>query len=256
MPVDEAALDAFLASDGEPSPDPTPDTTPTPSESPLEGSESEIAELPVDQDQFDRKYVERLRREAASYRDRAKKYQTVFDGYEEEAVNEWLQLASTLKEDPKTAAARFAELAEAINKQYEEPEPEVVDGAHVEGEKPLTKAEFEKLWAEKQYEVDINQRVVRIESDAKELGYEPKSDRYDYLLWKAARLPSGSVQEAHEHILREEQAIFDRRVQEMGGKPNPVVPAGGVAPSGERQLKTFAEANEALDAWLASQGST
>jgi hypothetical protein len=252
MPVDEAALDAFLASDGEttapaePQADPAPATEAT--------TEVEIPELPADQDKFDRAYVEKLRREAASYRDRSKKYQTAFDGYEEEAVQEWLTLAEALKTDPKAAAERFAELAEAINEQYKEPEPEIEDTDPELGDnKPLTKAEFERLWSEKAKEADLNQRVVKIEADAQGLGYEKGSERYDYLLWRAGRLPSGSIQEAHEHILREEQSIFDRKVQEMGGKPAPQVPADGTAPSGERKIRTFEEANEALDAWLANQ---
>lgn len=256
--VDENALDAFLASDGEEVVTPDASTEPV-TEAEVE---HEIPEPDPAQEVFDRKYVEKLRKESAGYRDRAKKYNDVFDGYEPEAVDEWMNLATTLKSDPKAAAARFAELADAIRAEYgdaagddaeatlgiSDKDPELSDN------QPLTRAEFDRLMSERERTADLDRRVRKIESDAVSLGYEKGSDEYDYLLWKAGRLPSGSVQDAHAAIQAQEQAIFDRRVKAIGDEPNPRVPVGGAAVGHEKPLDTFEEANAALDAWLQAQG--
>lgn len=257
MAVDEAALDAFLADPGTPGGDLNPTgeapAAPATPEAPAAAEvEHTIPEPTAEADTFDRAYVEKLRRESAGYRDRAKRYNDVFEGYEEDAVEEWLALASTLKEDPKTAAARFQELAEAINAQYQE-EQAAAEVAAVEGDAPLTRKELEAFWSAKQAESEQAMLVKKIELDAKELGYEKGSDDYELLLFEASRLPNGSIQDAHAKIEARNKAVLDAHLAKLGMQPNPIVPVPGSAPSGERQLKTFAEANEALDAWLASQ---
>lgn len=255
--VDEAALDAFLANDGQ---------VETPQETAPEGSapetttesqadvEHEIPETLPEGDTFKREYVEKLRRESANYRDRAKKYSEAFDGYEDEAVQEWLSLAAQMRQDPKAVAGRFSELAEAINRHYSTPEEPVTDNdPDLSDNQPMTRQEFERMWAEKERQKDLDRRVAKIERDAEDLGYQRGSDAYDNLLWRASRLQSGSVQEAHDHIKRERQAVIDAYVAELGGQPNPRVPQGGAAPSTERKLDNFEDASAALDAWLASQ---
>lgn len=260
MAVDEAALDAFLSDPSTPGGDlnPTGEAPAAPASTPEASAASQaevehtIPEPSAEADTFDRAYVEKLRRESAGYRDRAKKYNDVFEGYEEDAVEEWLTLATTLKSDPKTAAARFQELAEAINAQYQE-EAAAAEVAAVEGDAPLTRKELEAFWAAKQAESEQAMLVKKIELDAKELGYEKGSDDYELLLFEASRLPNGSIQAAHEKIEARNKAILDAHLAKLGMQPNPKVPVQGAAPSGERQIKTFEEANAALDAWLAQQ---
>lgn len=260
MAVDEAALDAFLADPSTPGGDlnPTGEAAAAPAETPAVETpaaevEHTIPEPTAEQDSFDRAYVEKLRRESAGYRERAKRYNDVFDGYEEDAVEEWLTLAATLKEDPKTAAARFAELAEAINSQFQEEGQAEVAAIEAEADAPLTRKELEAFWAAKQAETEQAMLVKKIELDAKELGYEKGSDDYELLLFEASRLKNGSIQEAHAKIEARNKAILDAHLAKLGMQPNPKVPAEGAAASQERQLKTFEEANSALDAWLASQ---
>lgn len=261
--VDEQALDAFLASDGEVAPAADAPESEAPVSEPVTEAEveHEVPTLPEGQDTFDRAYVEKLRKEAANYRERAKKYNEVFEGYEAEAVEEWLSLASTLKADPKAAAQRFAELADAIREQYGDAAADAVEeavaadaDANPAADKPLTRAELEAFMAEREKEAEISRRVAKIEADATELGYKRGTEDYDLLLWEASRLKNGSIHEAHAKIKAREQAIYDRKLAELGGRPNPTVPSPGTPASSERELRTFDEANKALDEWLSSQG--
>lgn len=273
-PVDEAAVDAFLQ-EGTPetnavdsaknysTPEPTAQETSAPAVEEAVANEvaPESDDLP-NQDTFDRAYVEKLRQESANYRTRAKKFQEAFDGYEEEAVGEWLELATTLRSDPRTAASRFKELAEAIEGQLTPEQAEAVmeqvtDDEVFPSEQPLTKAEFEKMWQQKQQEVETNQLIRQIENEAVDLGYEKGSKQYQRLLYEASQLPDGSVKKAHEALQAERQAIIDAYVAEMGGSPSPQVPGKNVGgESGQpKSFEDFETAKSALDEWLASQGS-
>jgi hypothetical protein len=258
MPVDEAALDAFLA---QPDPADAPAAVETPAapatpETPAAPADDVDAPLP-EGDKFERAYVEKLRREAAGYRERAKaaeRYTSAFDGYEDDAVGEWLRLAQQLKADPKSTAAELSQLVEQINAAYAEdvegtPTPEEVQTP----EGYLRKEDVERMFQEREQKADLDRRVVQIENDARNLGYEVGSDSYEELLWNASRLPSGSIQEAHAKIEARNQAIYDKMIADVGGRPAPKVPVGSTPAGTDRAIKTFAEANEALDQWLASQ---
>lgn len=285
--VDESALDAFLAGDGEAAPAAAPaapaaPVAEAPASAPAEPSipaaeaartpaaeaatpaadaavEAAVAATGQTEDKWDddtRKYIEDLRSESAKYRQRGKRYNEVFDGYEEEAINEWLDLANTLKSDPRAAAGRFQEIAEAIlAAEQEAAGQEEAPGAEAPAAETFTRADFERLMAEREAKMDLDRRVAQIEVDARGLGYTVGSEAYQELLWIASNLPSGSIQEAHDRLEAKYQAYYDRRVQALGGKPAPQVPDpnGGVAAPGDGKLKTFADANAALDAWLANQ---
>lgn len=253
MDIDEAALDTFLANDGAPAAEEAPQSDPAP-----QATEPEVdLETLPEGDKFDRAYVEKLRRESANYRDRAKKYNDAFDGYEDEAVQEWLSLATSLRNDPRSAAQRFAELAEAINQQYADEavsdEPPVSDNEMFSEDRPLTRAEVEKLLADRDREADMQRRVAQIHADAQSLGYQKGTQDYDRLLWEAGRLPSGSIQDAHAKLQAERQAVIDGYLAKLGTAPNPVVPQGGAPASQEKGFDSFEEASAALDAWLAGQ---
>lgn len=274
MPVDEAALNEFLAApEGSPAPEasaPTaaPAAAPSTPDAPAAAEavipsreatpsadakvEAAVAATGQTEDKWDpetRKYIESLRSESAKYRQRGQRYNEVFDGYEDEAVDEWLSLASTLREDPRAAATRFQEIAQAILEANQEDEPVVDHAAEAE---VLTRAQFEQLMAEREAKADLERRVAKIEADATTMGYTVGDDRYQELLYVASTLPSGSIQEAHAKLAARDQAVIDRYVASLGAKPAPAAPSANGAPaSGERSIKTFAQANEALDAYLA-----
>ena len=288
--VDEAALDSFLAGDGEavssapaeaPAAPAAEAAAPAPAVAPAPAAESvpavpaaeaaaqsttpaadkavedAVAATGQTEDKWDEKtraYIEDLRNESAKYRKRGQRYNDVFDGYEEDAIEEWLSLANTLKSDPRAAALRFQELAEAINAAAQQEEPQV-PADEAPAQETFTRADFERLMAEREQKADLDRRVAQIELDARQLGYTVGSEAYNELLWVASNIPSGSIQEAHDRLEAKYQAYYDRRVAALGGKPAPVVPDpnGGVAAPGDGKLRTFEDANKALDAWLANQ---
>lgn len=280
--VDEAALDSFLSESMSETPASAPAETgapaapaevspsgeqaaviPTREETPAATPEADakveaaVAATGQSEDKWDpdtRKYIESLRSESARYRQRGQRYNDVFDGYEEDAVNEWLELATTLKNDPKAAAERFQTIAQAILEAEQASAPPVDHASEAEGEVPLTRAQFDQLMKEREAAQDLQRRTMQIELDAKTLGYTPGSDDYDELLYNASRLPNGSIQEAHAKLQAKKQAVIDAYVASLGARPAPTVPDPNGSPaSGERKLKSFDEANSALDAWLANQ---
>lgn len=248
-PDKEAELDAFLSEEPVES---------APAESVAPAAEEDEVEVEIpdelpEGDMFKRDYVEKLRRESAGYRERAKKYQSAFDGYEEDAVAEWLRLAQNLRADPKATAAEFQKLAEEIRAVYPEEEVPAIEEVFSDGEQPLTIADLQRLLDEREQEQDMKVRVAAIETEATGLGYKLGSDEYDELLWTATRLDSGSVKEAHDKLKARDQAVIDRYVADMKGSGGYKVPVGGAPASQEQKLDSFEAANEALASWLDSQ---
>ncbi len=225
-------------------------------DTPLKDVEPE--ELPAG-DTFDRKYVEKLRRENASYRERAKKYSDAFEGYEDGAVDEWKQLITNFKADPASAAQQMAQLAESVLTQYgmldEDEQQEVLDDANSNldpGEKPLTRNELEQFFAQKQNEQQMDTMVKGIEHEAQELGYDLKSREYKLLLMTAQEIPSGDLKEAHELLQSDRQKAIDEYVAGKEKGAGRTVPAGNIVgvPDGAKGIKDFKDAKAALTQFL------
>jgi hypothetical protein len=215
-------------------------------------------EAPVDLDgalegdKFDRAYVERLRKEAASYRSKAKTYGDVFDQYEEADREAFLSLAKTLREDPKSAAQEMAAAAEAILKQYETGQPQGVDA---DGEPQyLTMADYQRL----QEEQAVAAEMKNIEVEARELGYtiDQKDVDYRLLLITAQNETGGDIAAAHAKIEARNQAIVDKYLaaKAADAEGSPRVPAGDAQIPGTAQpIKSFKDARAGLEAFIAQQ---
>jgi hypothetical protein len=213
----------------------------------------ETPEPPSYQETFDRKYVEKLRRENATYRERAKQAESVWEGYEEGAVNEWKQMISTYKQDPKSVAEQWKDLADTVLQQFTPQEQAEIAEAVADGEDmPLTRKEFESLLAQREQQWELNSMVQDIEQEAQELGYNLKSREYKVLLMTAQEIPSGSIQEAHEMLQAERQRIIDAYVADMEKGAGRVVPSGNTVgvPDTTKQIKDFKQAKEALSNFL------
>lgn len=212
----------------------------------------ETPEPPSYQETFDRKYVEKLRRENASYRDRAKQAESVWEGYEEGAVNEWKQMISTFKQDPKTVAEQWQQLAESVLSQFTPAEQKEIAEAVSEGEDmPLTRHEFEQLMSQREQQWELDSLVADIETEAKDLGYNLKSREYKILLMTAQELPSGSIQEAHALLEAEKQRIIDEAVGSMEKEAGRRVPSALVGvPDQAKGIKDFKDAKAALSNYL------
>lgn len=216
-----------------------------------EGYVEQEEELPAG-DTFDRKYVEKLRRESAAYRERAKKYESVFEGYEEGAVDEWRDMITNFKQDPKAVAEQWKDLSDKIIQQFSPAEQEQITEALNDEEQPLTMSQLQTILDQRQQDQQLDSMVADIESEARELGYNLKSREYKILLMTAQELPSGDIKEAHALIQSEYQREFDRRIAELekqGGGYRPPVAKNG-APSNERAIKDFSDAKAALTNFL------
>lgn len=213
--------------------------------------DEEPDEMPAG-DSFDRKYVEKLRRESASYRERAKKYEQVFEGYEDGAVDEWKTMISSFRQDPKGVAEQMRDLSAQILDQFTPAEQAEIVEAVQDEEKPLTMSQLQSILDQRQQETELSSLVADIEGEARELGYNLKSREYKILLMTAQELPSGSIQEAHELLESEKQREFDKRIGDLekagGGYRRPSDLVG--VPSNEKSIKDFKQAKEALGAFL------
>lgn len=252
-------LDAFIADamSGEaPQAEPSaPESTPAHEEVSSEVESTGVLDDDgADRDTFDRAYVTKLRGEAARYRERSKRFMESFEGYEDEAVTEWLTLAKNFREDPATTAKELAELSAQILKQYEDETPDIETSGEEE-DRPLTMSEYRALRDKENQEAQRKADVARIESDAKALGYDLKSVDYKLLLLTAKEMPDGSLHKAHEQIKANRQAQIDAYIAEKASQSNTVAPAGSssVPPSQERQIKTWDDAKAGAMELLAAQ---
>lgn len=206
-------------------------------------------------DKFDRPYVERLRREAAAARTKAKELEQVFDGYADEEREGLATLARLLKEDPKAAAAEMKAAYDAIMAQYQEQEP-VSNDDFSDADRILTVGEYQKL--QEANAVAAEQRAI--EAEAKELGYkvDPRDTDYRLLLLTAQnQTKTGSIQEAHQILKAREQAVVDRYLAAKAADAEEAYRApadnAGQIPSNAEPIKSFKDARSALENYIAQQ---
>lgn len=193
-------------------------------------------------DKFDRAYVEKLRKEAAEHRTQAKPFVDAFSKYPEEARQAMLEIVSGLVSEDQDqllgSAQQLRELAAQLLGEDLHPD---------DPNRPLTKAEFDRLATEQKQREQEEVAVKEVISEAKSLGYEPDTAAAADLLWRAVNSTNGDLKAAHEQIQAERQAIIDqyvKSVQEGSVKFPPVtgnVGDGAPLQHGE-QPKTFAEA--------------
>lgn len=227
-------------------PPPAATTPPATTEEPLD------LDGELEGDKFDRAYVERIRREAAAARTKAKELESVFDGYEAEEREGLAQLARMLKEDPKAAAAEMKAAYDAIMAQYETPEtPDYNDADRI-----LTVGEYQKL--QEQNAIQAEQRAI--EAEAKELGYKVDPNDTDYrllLLTAQNQTKSGSLAEAHQLLKAREQSIVDRYLAAKAAEAENAYQApadnAGQIPSNSEPIRSFKDARSALENYIAQQ---
>lgn len=205
-------------------------------------------------DKFDRPYVERLRREAAAARTRAKELESVFDGYGDDEREGLAQLARMLKEDPRAAANEMKAAYDAIMAQYQEesaPESDFSDADRI-----LTYGEYQKL--QEAQAVQAEQRAI--EAEARELGYNVKANDTDYrllLLTAQNQTKTGSLAEAHQILKAREQAVIDKYLaaKAADAENSYQAPAdnAGQIPSNSEPIRSFKDARSALENYIAQQ---
>ena len=199
---------------------------------------------------FSAEYVRELRREAASYRTKAQPYTEVFDGVEDADREVLLEMVRQYKTDPKGAIDYFDQVANGLRSTF----AEELAAAEDDLNRPLTVAEYNRLQEEHRAKAEQEATNARIETEAKGLGYDPTSPEYTYLLTVASKIPGGSLAEAHAKIEAQIEARFQARLDKMKadaeGSPTAPNAGSGAAPSGERQIKTWKDAELASKARL------
>lgn len=233
-------------------PDPAAVAAPPAEETAVEDVLDDLAGLPEDT-KFDKAYVAKLRKEAAGYRTKAKQYDT-FESYDEADRKVWLQMAELYKSDPAAAADYMEAIAKGVKGAAVPAPAEPAPG----DDAPLTRAQIEALFSERENAAAVKVETSRIESEAAALGYTPGTKQYRYLCETARDETGGDLKAAHEAIEAEYQARIDRFVGEAARRVDgsPVAPAAGAGapPSGENAAPTsFKSATQQLRDFLEAQ---
>ena len=233
-----------------------PDAEVTSTEAPAEET---VAADPFETgaDTFDRSYVEKLRQESASYRTKAKPYEETFGSYSDEDREVWFEAARRFAADPRDGGEYLKQIADAVLAEYQEQQAADDEPITDDNDRPLTRAEYQALREAEKAQAEQDAEVARIEKRAADLGYDTASEEYTYLLTVASRLPDGDLEKAHAKIQAAEEARFQARLDKMKaeaeGSPTAPSAGSGAAPSGERQLKTWRDAELASKARLEAQ---
>lgn len=204
------------------------------------------------QDMFPRDYVEKLRRESAGYRERAKQaeqYEQYFGGYDDSDRQVWFGLAQTMQSDPRAAAEYMKQISDGILNDYQEQVPQAQQNP---GNPNYVTMEQFQQW---QQNSALESEVAGIEREATAMGYNTNSAEYIQLLWTAQHQTNGDLNAAHEAINGERQRIIDEYLatKSQDASRMPQTPgASGASPGGQRELKTWADAQAALEARIAA----
>lgn len=251
-----------------PEPTDTPTTAPAPESAaapPEPADPAAVAPAPSDAPPADAtveqlwKDIKELRRESGGYRVRAKefeeKYGQAFDGLDQEIADTFLTLPQMWKQDP-------AAVLEWMREQVADAEQQPA----AEGERPFTRAEAERLWAEKeaarQQQQTQEQHVASVWQQVEQLGYRRADDGGQIppdttmVMTLAANNFDGDVQKAHEYLTSLRTVAVDEYLAKKAAgadAPAPVPSTGGTGPSAPK-ITNMKDAAKAADAYLAATG--
>lgn len=205
-------------------------------------------------DTFDRKYVEKLRKEAASNRDRARtaEERSKILGEDQDTIDAWGDLIHTFNTDPKAAAQRFQEISQRIL-DGESVQEATANVDEADEDQPLTRSQYEQLRAQEAAQAQISEDVKGIERHAGELGYDVASDDYLTLLVLADKNYGGDIDKAHAALESRKQKVIDDYIAaKQKDAENGTAPVAGGAPGSERDIKTMADADNAARSRIGS----
>lgn len=206
-----------------------------------------------------RAYAEKLRKEAAKYRTKAKEAAVsdeTFSGWSDEDAGVLKQVIQVAALDPKVGAAKMREIADLLDKGDAEGAAAVAADASAEAAKVLTEDDVNAKVAEALEKADTK-RAIEVKRDeilakTKALGYEPGSPDYFTVLHIAQFETGADLDKAHEIIEARNQAIIDGYVNGVKERAAgaPLHARRGeesvIEPTGEN--KTWASARERTEA--------
>lgn len=206
-------------------------------------------------EQFDRAYVEKLRKEAGDHRVKVKElsdkwqpWAETLEGFEEDDRQAVLELASALRTNPEAAEQWMkAYLGIDDGEGGAAPEMPKAEGAKPEEAKYLTADDVKRILAEERQAEARQAEVKAISSEAKDLGYEPEAAkgssewrRYAELMAVASYSTDGDLVAAHKQIEAERQRVVSEFLESKKGTGATPPPNGaGAAPSTERQISSI-----------------
>lgn len=185
-----------------------------------------------------------------------KPYKDVFDGLDETDRSAIFEFVKAYKADPAQAGSIASQWAQALTPAERGDIAEATGAAATDA--PLTLAQFNQLMeqreATRKQEEGTSRAVEDMQREAKALGYEIDSSRYDLLLSCMLRTGTTDVKVADEHVKAMFQADRDAYVESKAREAEngkTVTNAGGPA-AGKREIKSLADADAAAREYLKS----
>lgn len=202
-------------------------------------------------------YIKELRAESAARRVAAKKYEDALKGYTPEEQEVWLGLQQELVNDPRSAAAKFQQIAKEIL-GADEPATPAVPETDLPTDKPLTQADITKILADRdaktQADQDLAAATTKVVTEAEDLGYKQGSAEWRELMFLARYETDGDLAKAHEKRETRDAAAVEAYLAKKAGQGGiPVSHGAGDTPSQTAAITTFEGAREALRARLNAQ---
>lgn len=205
--------------------------------------------------QFDRKYVEKLRKENAERRTQAKDFEDTFSPYEADEVDIWKSIIKLTAQDTKAGAEAMAKLAAALLEDGDtEGAEKVIEAAEAakeddELDRPLTKRELQEYLAAQDKNKADQDAVTAVQTEAIGLGYKIGTADYLDLLNRAKLNHDYDITKAHAARESEKQAIIDAYITERAAAGDKWIksPGGtGQPPNEERPPADFKSAKASL----------
>lgn len=225
----------------------------------VEASEALVDPFDYGQQQFDRRYVEKLRVEAANRRVAARQaeealapYQAGFAGLSEEDIATVLQFTRTLAVDPDSAAEWMVSTGQMIRDQRAQAQA-AISGQFIDDDselnpqqydpndprRPWTVADQQRWEAEQQYRAQTSELIGHWNREANRLGYNPQASPNDpggptqwlqfQQLVKMAEYTGGNLEAAHNILVQQTQGAVNQqlaqRVETVRGMTRSAPPA-------------------------------
>lgn len=251
--------------------------TSAPVETPAESSVLDV-DLPAGMQQFDRTYVEKVRREAAENRTRAREYEqqleaakqryAAFESYTDDEMAVWSDMGGNWAAGDFASAAQTMQniaiqvLGDPTATAAERTEAQaVLDDPSITAAAALTEDQVREIarqesQAEKQ-EAERQAGVEAVFAQLAEAGYEKGTADAFKVLWYANNETDGDIDAAIARQRSDEQAVIDRYVEQManGGTPVRLPASGTVGDSAPRAITDLSEARHAAQAWLSERAA-
>lgn len=274
----DIAPDPFAGEPAETAPPPpgavAPPAAPPPGGSTAGSSDQYLDNDLPDQPLFDIAFVRGLRESGARYRTAAREAEAkvaaygVFDQYEPDDRQVWIDLANTWMQSPEEAARIMAEIAQNVlgepSSSSSSPSPGSPSTEPPAATAPpeagnLTAERVQELIQEAmagyQKSVAEQQAVDQVFAEIRQAGIEPESDDGFMVLWYANNRTEGDIPKALELVKAKRQAIIDDYVHGRTTQPRAgVAPSNGaVATSQSTHQDSWEETRRAAQAFVNSQ---